>query len=391
MDAVDGTWNDDVIEDVIISFTTPTATGTYWYCVYGWDQWLNYNVTGDCATLTIADDLPPEIDNVQIDGALFQSYGVSSLPSTVTLTATVNDALTGNSNISGANYTLGQFSWTSSQFMNAVDGTWDDDASEDISLTFSTPVAPGTYTYCVYGWDEVPNYNVTSTACAALTIIDDTQPPTEPPEISDVRAEPSPQTVGNVVKISATVTDEDTDVDDLAVTIHITDPKGTLVDQFEMIYDSETDKFEYSSNFSLVGNYTFVIYAEDEDKNSDSAAGSFEMVPEAREFNWKPIIALFFTIILLILGIIISYKRPLRFKGNLRKDKVYTFLFAVLPFVIAESITGLISLFTGLLSVPPILGIGMLVDLMILISGVIVCMVILKKGYRANESLGQNN
>ena len=46
----------------------------------------------------------------------------------------------------------------------------------------------------------------------------------------------------------------------------------------------------------------------------------------------------------------------------------------------AEASTGLISLFTGHLSVPPILGIGMAVDLAILIAGLISYLVIFKRG-----------
>jgi len=96
--------------------------------------------------------------------------------------------------------------------------------------------------------------------------------------------------------------------------------------------------------------------------------------------NVKPIIALIFAIVLLLLGIFVSLRRPIGFKGILRRDMVSTFLIGSLPFVIAEVIIGLVSLFTGLLPVPPWLGIGMIVDLVILIVGIMVCVLILTKG-----------
>jgi hypothetical protein len=123
------------------------------------------------------------------------------------------------------------------------------------------------------------------------------------------------------------------------------------------------------------------VVAEDPDKNSDSESDTFRMnAPGSREYNWKPLLALVFTLILLFLGILASHRRPLGFKGNLQKDRMYTFLFAVLPFVIAEAATGLISLFTGLLSIPPIMGIGLAVDLAILFAGIFAILLILRKG-----------
>lgn len=88
-----------------------------------------------------------------------------------------------------------------------------------------------------------------------------------------------------------------------------------------------------------------------------------------KEVNNKPLIALIFSIILLIVGSYVSYKRPLRLTGESKKDRFLTWLIVVLPFVIAEIISGVVSLVTGLLSVPPLLGIGMLVDTIVFVSG----------------------
>lgn len=51
----------------------------------------------------------------------------------------------------------------------------------------------------------------------------------------------------------------------------------------------------------------------------------------------------------------------------------------VIPFIIAETITRIIWFFTRLLSIPPISGVGMIVDLTILFAGIISYIVIYKK------------
>jgi len=123
------------------------------------------------------------------------------------------------------------------------------------------------------------------------------------------------------------------------------------------VYDS-ADQMTYD-----VGNYSF----------------EFECPLEV-EYNWKPIIAFIFTIILLLFGILASYHRPIKFTGILRRDRIYTFLAGILPFVVAEIVTGILSIFIKLLHVPPVLGAGLIIDLIILITGIVICLVILKKG-----------
>jgi hypothetical protein len=51
---------------------------------------------------------------------------------------------------------------------------------------------------------------------------------------------------------------------------------------------------------------------------------------------------------------------------------VKAFTIASLPFVVAEAGTGIVSLLTGLLQIPPLFGLGMVVDTAILIVGVAV-------------------
>jgi len=237
----------------------------------------------------------------------------------------------------------------------------------------------GVYSICVYAWDSAsPQNNNETGACATLTII-----ATLPPKITNETANPNPQILGGEVTISATVSDDDTDIKDITVKVKIKEPDGSILGNFDMTCDS-AGMCTYTSNFEKEGNYTFIIRAEDPDGNSDKADGPFVMesehIQEYKEYNWKPIIALIFTIILLVLGIIVSYKRPMMFEGMINRDRLYTFLIFVLPFACAEASTGLVSYFTGMLSIPPVTGLGMVVDLTILIIGLISCMVVIKKG-----------
>ncbi len=109
---------------------------------------------------------------------------------------------------------------------------------------------------------------------------------------------------------------------------------------------------------------------------------------EEKETNSKPLIALVFSIILLLVGSYISYKRPLKLKEEITKNRLLTWLIVVLPFVIAETITGVVSLFTGMLSVPPLLGVGMIVDLVILVMGLVADGYIYKKGRKIEGASG---
>jgi hypothetical protein len=179
MFAVDGTWGDDVSEDVTIPVdTTGWNCGPFDLYVYGEDSIPNYNITSTAyATIdiTVCDFEPPEVQNVRIDGQPTQTYSLSALPATIWLTALIDDASTGGSDIGGANYTSPADNWPGTP-MNPMDGAYDN-VAEDVDAVIPTPTAPGVYDYCVYGWDQVipPNYNTTG-SCATVTIVDDLAP-----------------------------------------------------------------------------------------------------------------------------------------------------------------------------------------------------------------------
>lgn len=86
--------------------------------------------------------------------------------------------------------------------------------------------------------------------------------------------------------------------------------------------------------------------------------------------NLKPLISLVFFAILLIAGLFVARNRPIRLKTGESSSK--TFLLTSLPFCIAELLIGIVSLITGLLSVPPLLGVGTFLNTGILIAGLAV-------------------
>ncbi len=87
------------------------------------------------------------------------------------------------------------------------------------------------------------------------------------------------------------------------------------------------------------------------------------------EQNWKPLVAAVFAAVLALVGSWSARRVPWP-TGSRRRLRA--FAFAALPLVFAEAATGVVSLFTGLLAIPPLLGAGTAVDLGILFVGVAV-------------------
>jgi len=117
------------------------------------------------------------------------------------LTGTATDALT---NVISAEYNIdgGAFS-----AMNAVDGIYDDELAEDVTVTISAATfTEGSHTLCVRATDKATNRSGDATACTTL-IVDRT-----PPAISNFNVSPNPVAVNTPFTISATFTDALTNV-----------------------------------------------------------------------------------------------------------------------------------------------------------------------------------
>jgi len=340
--------------------------GTYWmnlsvYNSIGMEtyDWSNFSFDVNCPS-----DNPPTIEVWEPGGTIGQIYTQGEMI-TVTWNADDNNPLPLNPiNIT---YGVSLSSWTTISMNEVNDGTYD--------WATSSVLCPGTYLMNLSIYDSIgqKSYDWSNFSFEIVC------PITYPPVIDNVEAEPASQRVGQKVTIYAEVTDEDTDVEDLTVNVNISNLDGALLGNYSMTCDS-AGKCAYESNFNIEGICTFAIWANDTDGNWDYATGIFVMEPKPEEHNWKPLIALIFVLVLLHIGILVSYRRPIRFTGILGRDRVYTFLSGILPFVIVEALVGIISLFTGHLRVPPILGVGLIVDLIILILGLISCVVIFMKG-----------
>jgi hypothetical protein len=141
----------------------------------------------------------------------------------------------------------------------------------------------------------------------------------------------------------------------------------------------------YTGGFTLPeGEHTIYYYSIDNLSNAEQERSLVVRPTIEVAANYKPIVALIFMVILAVAGIWSSKRRP--WKGG--KDKMAVtkaFVISSLPFVLAETVTGVISLATGQLSIPPLLGAGTAVDLAILIVGVAVAF------YRTTKAAPQSD
>ncbi len=125
--------------------------------------------------------------------------------------------------------------------------------------------------------------------------------------------------------------------------------------------------------FSRPGFYIVWLVVADDDGNVSSASVAVEVViPLApANVNWKPLVAAVFAAVLIALGASSSRRSAQGHEGG-RSSAIVAFATTSLPFVLAEAATGILSHFTGLLSIPPLLGVGAVVDGGILAAGVTV-------------------
>jgi len=100
-------------------------------------------------------------------------------------------------------------------------------------------------------------------------------------------------------------------------------------------------------------------------------------------------VAVLFAIILAAAGVWSSRRRP--WKGG--KDGmavVKAFMITSLPFVVGGAATGVVSLTTGQLSIPPAIGLGIAVDVAILLTGLLVLVARALKAREKESEIGKN-
>jgi hypothetical protein len=269
MDTIDGAF-DEPIENVTITINISSwPMGTYQLWVYASDAWGNRNITGLNATLIIQDTKAPQISNVLLDDGVTQANVLAveycQMP-IVYLNTTIYDTITGNSNISFANYTLGAGNWSSSTLMLPTDGSFNS-PTEDVYATIDiSSWSIGTYELWVYGSDDLGNLNLTG--AYATLIIQDRMPPI----IIDVTALPDPQEVFGAVNISSNVTDN---YQLSEVCIEIYDPDLNFVGNFSMLNDPVNGRYYWNRTYDILGTYSFTIWANDTNNNWGSVSDTY--------------------------------------------------------------------------------------------------------------------
>jgi len=100
------------------------------------------------------------------------------------------------------------------------------------------------------------------------------------------------------------------------------------------------------------------------------------------EPNWKPVVAALFASALALVGAWSAMRAPWR-TGSRRSLRA--FALTALPFVLAEAGTGVVSLLFGLLSIPPLLGPGTVVDTVVLLAGIAFALYRVRRGTLRNR------
>jgi uncharacterized membrane protein len=167
-------WTPQLAGSTEINNITGLNAGTqYWFAIRTSDEVPNWAACSNSPNSTTSlDDLGPQVLNVLVDGG---STLIVTPGTIITLSATIDDGPMGNSNVGGANYTIGEANWPGTA-MNPVDGAFDS-PNEQVSITIDTTGwSNGNHLLYVYGWDTFSNSDTFMAPCAAVVI--DASPPT---------------------------------------------------------------------------------------------------------------------------------------------------------------------------------------------------------------------
>ena len=164
---------DSSVENVLTTLdVSGLGVGNYTYCIYGRDYYGNWNPAGSCAVLRLGNPQPPEIRGLVFDDGsqLPERHLETSLAPGVVVwvNATVDDTLTGYSDILSANFTASPQAWPGLD-MTPIDGAFDS-PTEDVTATIDVMnLGVGNHSFCVYGVDVVGEANKTG-LCGSLNV-----------------------------------------------------------------------------------------------------------------------------------------------------------------------------------------------------------------------------
>ncbi len=184
---------------------------------------------------------------------------------------------------------------------------------------------------------------------------------------------------------------------------------------------------ERAGTYVVVFHVDFMDSISEANETNNVLSYVIEVVDEEEEYNWKPLLALIFAIILVLLGILVGYVRPLdrfvpipenmpdeeidvyrkQMRGApigeklsslnqdalLRKfsrDRMFTIAVLAIPLSLLEIAVAILSSLTGILRVPEggnWITVGLVVNLIILIVGISVDMIVSKKGYKVPSEM----
>ncbi len=152
--------------------------GSNRFFMYGGDAYgMNNETKHENVTVNVLDDIAPATKDwsVRLNGAT-ECWVDPFAVSTVSIAATLTDAMHGYSNITAANWTNGACNWTGNWML--PDGAWDNYTKSVTGVINITGWIPGTYYIYVYGIDSWGN-GQDSVATYAILYLDNKGPAIE--------------------------------------------------------------------------------------------------------------------------------------------------------------------------------------------------------------------
>jgi hypothetical protein len=250
---------EDVTGTIPAAVVAGLSNGPHSVCVQGSDAAGNtssFAAAGACATLNV-DKVPPVVSSVTA------SPNPTNGSVNVTLTGSVSDATTGNSNIVSAAYRI------NGGTAIAMTGTFDS-PTETATATISAPIDEGTYTLCVQGTDAAGNTSSFAAANACTTLIVDQTPPA----ISNFNVAPNPVAVNTPFTISATFTDLLTDVTNAQYSLGGTAGPWVNLPNAGGSYDSKTEAGSITISLANADVLDVCVRSTDQAGNTNQASGT---------------------------------------------------------------------------------------------------------------------